>query len=327
MIIRRICILGGTGFVGRRLANRLTREGYELRVLTRDREKAKEHLILLPKLDLVEADVHDGGRLAGHLEGCDAVINLIGILNERRGADFNKVHVELAGKVVNACREQGIRRLLHMSALNAAPDAPSRYLRTKGEAEDLVHGAADLRVTSYRPAAMFGPGDGLYNRFATLLKLAPVFPLACAGARFAPVFVGDVAEVFARTLKDPDYHGRRLQLCGPETFTLREIVEYTADCLDLKRAILSLPDPLSRAQATMIDLGGFLFRLLGVEKPFSRDNYLSLRLDSTCPGGGDVARTGVAPTPVETVVPQYLGLVNQRSRYAVFRRGPRDRTS
>jgi NADH dehydrogenase len=213
-----------------------------------------------------------------------------------------------------------------MSALNAGTDAPSRYLQTKGEAETRVHAAAGLKVTSFQPAAMFGPGDGLFNRFAGLLKLAPIFPLACPGASFAPVYVGDVAEAFARTLKDPDCFGKRLQLCGPRTLTLQQIVEYTAACLGRKRLIIPLPDALSRAQAALIDLGGFLFHITGTEKPFSRDNYLSLRLDSVCPGGGDLQQLGITPTPIEAVVPQYLGHLTQKDRYAGFRQGSRGRT-
>lgn len=326
MIIRRICVLGGTGFVGRRLANRLAGDGYALRVLTRNREIAKQDLILLPQLDLVEADVHDSARLPDYFQDCDAVINLVGILNERRDSSFRKVHVELAEKVLDACRVRGITRLLHMSALNAGPDAPSRYLQTKGEAEARVHAAAGLKVTSFQPAVMFGPGDGLFSRFAGLLKLSPVFPLGCPGARFAPVYVGDVTEAFARTLKDPDSFGKRLQLCGPRALTLEQIVRYTADCTGRNRLIIPLPDLLSRAQASLIDLGGFLFHLAGSEKPFSRDNYLSLRLDSVCPGGGDLRQLGITPTAIEAVVPQYLGDANQKARYAGFRQGSRHRT-
>ena len=151
--------------------------------------------------------------------GNDAVIHLVGILNEkgRDGRGFRAVHVELPRKVVQACRETGVRRILHMSALHAA-QGPSHYLRTKGEGEDLVHAAAaeGLRVTSFRPSVIFGPRDSFINRFAGLLRFAPFFfPLACPDARFAPVYVGDVARAFALTLEDPRSFGRRYDLCGP----------------------------------------------------------------------------------------------------------------
>ena len=191
MIIKKICILGGTGFVGQTLANRLARDNFELRILTRNRETCKNNLILIPNLELIETNVHDGEQLANQLCGCDAVINLVGILNEwsRNGEDFCTVHVELVKKIINACRKNGIKRLLQMSALNADVEGISHYLRSKGEAEQLVHAADDIRVTSYRPSVIFGQRDSFFNRFAGLLKLFPVFfPLACPKARFFSCF-------------------------------------------------------------------------------------------------------------------------------------------
>lgn len=318
MLIQRICMLGGTGFVGRTLANRLTRDGYQLRILTRDRERNRQKLILLPTTELVETDVHEPARLRQQFEGCDAVINLIGILNERghKGRGFHKVHVELARSVINACRATGVRRLLHMSALNAdAGRGPSFYLKTKGEAEDLVQAAEshDLHVTSFRPSVIFGPDDRFFNRFARLLKLTPlVFPLACPQSRFAPIYVQDVAEAFARALTDPNTHGRRYNLCGPHDYSLQELVEYVAACSGHKRTLLPLNDFLSRLQAKVFDF------VPG--KPFSTDNYLSTRIDSLCPDGGDLRAFGIHPTALETVVPRYLSDKGPRDRYRDFQR-------
>jgi NADH dehydrogenase len=321
MLIRRICILGGTGFVGRTLCNRLTRDGYELRVLTRNRERNRHRLILLPTLDLVEADVHDEAQLSRHFEDCDAVINLVGILNERGrdGRGFQYAHVVLAHKVIQACRERGVKRLLHMSALNAdAARGPSHYLKTKGEAEDLVHAAADdrFKVTSFRPSVIFGRDDGFFNRFAKLLKLTPlVFPLACARARFAPVYVQDVAESFARALANPASYGRRYNLCGPRVYTLQELVEYTARCIGVRRRVIPLNDFLSRLQAAVFDF------VPG--KPFSTDNYLSATVDSVCAGDGDLPALDIPPTALEAVVPQYLRGNSYRARYNLYRREAR----
>lgn len=313
MLIRRVCILGGTGFVGRTVANRLVRDGVRLRILTRDREANRASLILLPDVELVQANVHDAATLARHFTGCDAVINLVGILNERGrdGSGFRLAHVELARKVIGACRQTGVRRLLHMSALNAdARSAPSHYLRSKGEAEDLVH-ATDLRVTSFRPSVIFGAGDAFFNRFAGLLRITPgVFPLACAAARFAPVFVEDVAEAMRRTLADPQAYGHRYRLCGPREYSLRELVEYTARCAGLRRHVVPLPDLLSRLQAAIFDF------VPG--KPFSTDNYLSTRVDSVC-SCNDLPLLGIAPMAVETVVPSFLSARGQSARFAEFR--------
>ena len=197
-----ICILGGTGFVGRQLANRLAHYGYRVLILTRRRERHRR-LIVNPNIVLLEADVHDSANLLRHFEGVEAIINLVGILNEsgKKGTGFRRVHVELPEKIVAAAAASGVTRLLHMSALNAdASEQNSLYLKTKGEGENLVHAAAgqQLVVTSFRPSVIFGAEDRFFNRFATLLKLSrPVFPLACPNSRFAPVYVTDVVEANA----------------------------------------------------------------------------------------------------------------------------------
>lgn len=321
MIIKKICILGGTGFVGETLANRLTKDGYQLLVLTRDREKHRDNLILLPTVDLVEADIHDQEQLNRQLAGCDAVINLVGILNEkgRDGSGFRRAHVELTNKVIRACEVNAIGRLLHMSALNAdAVNGPSHYLRTKGEAEDRVHQAEGIRMTSFQPSVIFGPRDSLFNRFATLLKLSPyIFPLACAEARFAPVFVEDVAEAMARTVHDPESYGCRYTLVGPREYTLRQLVEYAARCRGINRAVIPLSAPLARLQAALFDF------IPG--KPFSTDNYLSATIDSIS-DQNDLPALGIPPTPVEAIVPQYLGRHYQRAYYNDYRRTGRRQT-
>lgn len=310
-----IALLGGTGFIGTQLANRLAGEGHRLRVLSRRRERSK-HLILLPGLDLLEGDPYDPQVLTRLLAGCDALVNLVGILNERGddGSGFRRAHVELTGRAIEAAKAAGVGRYLHMSALHAAPDAPSHYLRTKGEAENLAHAAADerLRVTSFRPSVVFGPGDGFYQRFASLLRLSPVMPLACAQARFAPVYVLDVVEAFCRALHDPATVGLRYELCGPGVFTLEQVVRYTAEVCGLRRLVLPLPRGLSRLQAEVFE------HLPG--KPFSRDNFRSTAIDSLCqgrlPGLGEL---GITPTPVEAVVPQYLGHARLRDNYDLWR--------
>lgn len=309
-------MVGGTGFVGRTLANHLAFERIDVRILTRNREQHKDNLILLPNVDLVQADVHDVDQLKKHFSGCDAVINLVGILNERgrNGSGFRHVHVELTRKIIEACQHVHIKRLLHMSALNAdAQTGTSHYLKTKGEAEDLAHQAmsAGIKVTSFRPSVIFGREDSFFNRFAKLLKLTPfLFPLACARTRFAPVFVGNVATAFVRTLTDPESYGRRYELCGPKSCTLEQLVRYTAECIGTRRKVIPLNDLLSRMQAAVFDF------VPG--KPFSTDNFLSARLDSVCKQDG-MKELGITPVAIEAVVPQYLANQSQRARYNQFR--------
>ena len=316
MIIRKICILGGSGFVGQTLANRLTREGFRIKVLTRRREKHKVNLILLPTLDLVQTDIHNQDQLVENFTDCDAVINLVGILNERgrKGHGFEKVHVELTQKIINACVHTGVRRIIHVSALNAdADNAPSYYLKTKGQAEDMLLAASGqgIKITIFRPSVIFGHNDSFFNRFARLLKLTPVFfPLACPHAKFSPVFVEDVAEVLARSIKDPDSYGKKYDLCGPHVYSLQSLVEYTIKQLGINRKVLALNDILSRLQATVFDF------VPG--KPFSTDNYLSTRIDSICKNNG-FEFFKIIPTALEAVVPQYLSNKFQRARYDLFR--------
>jgi NADH dehydrogenase len=297
----RICLVGGAGFVGRHLVYRLARDGHRLRVLTRRRDRQRD-LLVVPTLELVETNVHYASELMEAFKGCDVVVNLVGILNPGRGehGGFEAVHVDLPRKVTEAARVNGIGRLLHMSAINADPGAPSAYLRSRGEGEAVAHEAAreGMAVTSFRPSVIFGPGDSLFNRFARLLALAPILPLACPDARLAPVYVGDVAEAFVRALDDPKTHGGRYELCGPEVLTLRELVTYAARASGRRRVVLGLPDWASRLEARVMELAP--------GKPFTRDNYLSLQVDGVCRGDGLVA-LGITPTGVRAVVPGYLG--------------------
>lgn len=300
MTTHNICILGGTGFVGRHLAARLANDGHRLKVLTRHRERHRD-LLVLPRLILVEADVHDPRVLAAELQGCEVAINLVGILNERGrdGRGFYHVHAELPRKLVQACRETGVKRLLHMSALGAdAAYGRSHYQRTKGEGENIVHAAHDLQVTSFRPSIIFGPEDAFFNRFARLLKLSPYwFPLACPRARMQPVYVGDVAEAFARSIDRQSTVGKRLELCGPKVYSLEELVEFIAGTLRLRRRIVALGEGLSRLHAKLLDYAP--------GKPFSWDNYLTLQTDNICHNGFP-EELGITPTAVEDIVPRYL---------------------
>ncbi len=311
MNLQRVCILGGTGFVGRHLVYRLAERGYRVRVPTRRRERHRD-LLVLPALELIEADIHDPKTLCRLFADCAAAVNLVGILNEKEhnGRGFYHVHVELAHKIATACHKQNVKRLLHMSALSAdARNGPSFYLRSKGQAEDFLHNTCDLHVTSFRPSVIFGPEDGFFNRFARLLKITPrLFPLACPRARFAPVYVDDVARAIAHALQDRHSFGRRYDLCGPRVYTLKQLVEYTASVIGVRRRVIGLGDFLSALMARIFEY------LPG--KPFSWDNYRSLQTDSVCRSGFPF---GIRPTPLEAVVPGYLTHKTSRSRYASYR--------
>jgi NADH dehydrogenase len=316
MEITTVCVLGGSGFIGRHVCHALAAAGYRIRVATRDRERAKEQLILLPTVDVTPANIHDPAQLAAFVRGADAVINLVGVLHDGRGdRSFHAAHVELARKVVAACRASGIGRLLHMSALASARDAPSRYLRTKGEAEAIVR-ESGLAWTLYRPSVVFGPGDSFLNLFATLLRFSPVVALACPGARFQPVFVEDVAAAFVKGLADLGSFGKSYDLCGPRVYTLRELVEYVGKVTGRRRPVVGLNNALSYCQALAMEL-------LPV-KLMTRDNYYSMKVDNVCGCGFPF---GIAPAALEAVAPSYLGRRTPRARYQEFReRGHRSET-
>lgn len=306
-----ICILGGSGFVGKQIASRLVSRNRRVRILTRNRNNHRD-LLVLPNIELIQADVFDNSQLKKYLNGVDTVINLVGILNEKQhnGDGFRKVHVELPKNLLGICLDLNIRRILHMSALNADANlGTSFYLRTKGEGENTLHTYSTdrLAVTSFRPSVIFGPGDSFLNRFADLLKVMPYFfPLACATARFAPVYVGDVADRFVQALDDKSTYGQRYNVCGPEEYSLKQLVEYTAKTLGLNRRVISLPDFISQLQANVLEwFPG---------KPFSVDNYNTLKLDSVCQHGEHEA------TSLAMVVPSYLGNDNRQTDYDALRR-------
>lgn len=311
-----ICILGGTGFVGQSLAAGLVKQGHSVRLLCRRRERHRD-LLVLPTIEIIKADIHDTKQLDHHFKGIDVVINLVGILNEKRdnGKGFHHAHVALTEKVIAACKANNITRLLHMSALHAdATMGKSYYLKTKGQAEDLVHKASALNVTSFRPSVIFGPRDSFTNRFAQLLKITPlILPLACASSRFAPVYVEDVAQAFISCIDNTQSYGQRYDLCGPRTYTLLDLVHYISDLSGHNRMIISLGRFNSWLQANLLQY------VPG--KPLSRDNYRSLQTDSICKEGHNDLQDqlNIKPTPLESVAPIYLKHYSSRQRFQHYR--------
>lgn len=298
MEIKKVCVLGGSGFVGRHVVSRLCGRGYEVLVPYRNINRAK-HLAVLPTVSLVEADVHDPDVLKGLFQGVDAVINLVGILHEGKRGAFQRAHVELPRNVVEACRAAGVKRLLHMSALGGDPGGLSRYQRSKGEGEALVRAAhgEDLAVTVFRPSVIFGPEDSFLNLFARLLHWAPIFPLGSPNAKFQPVYVGDVAHAYVASLNNPATFGQRYELCGPTVYTLQELVEFVARVKGLKRTVIPLSDEMSSLQAMLLGLMPV--------KMLTHDNYLTLKTDAVC-GCPFPEVFGIQPAALEAEAPLYL---------------------
>jgi uncharacterized protein YbjT (DUF2867 family) len=292
---RTIVVLGGSGFVGRTLVARLLAQGVQVRVPTRSADTRPR---VPAGVDLRIGDVFDAAFLRDTLDGVDAVVNLIGILNERGddGSGFHKVYVELVESIIVAMQANGVRRLLQMSALHAG-DGESHYLQARGEAEARVR-ASTLDWTLFRPSVIAGPGDGLFCRFAQLLRFAPALPIGRADARFQPVWVGDVADAFVCALDDEATIGHSYDLVGTEVMTLAGIVRLTTQTKGWTRFVIPLPDALGRLQA---EIGEHL-----PGKPISRDNWRSLQQDSTSDDNG-LPKLGIVPTDVRAKLPEILG--------------------
>lgn len=313
MSIRRVLLVGGAGFVGSHLAHALSARGIELRIPTRRVERAR-HLALLPTADVVGADVSDPAALDALSRDVDAVVNLVGVLHSPEGVPygpaFAHAHVDIAGSVAEAAKRNGVQRLLHVSALGAASDAPSGYQRSKAAGEAAVRsafGTAGLSIL--RPSVMFGPGDSFLRLFGQLARRFPVLPLAGASARFQPVYVGDAVAVMLRALDDVNAQGQCLTLVGPQVYTLEELVDYAARQVGCPRRIIALPEGLGMLQARLMELAP--------EPVMSRDNLRSMRQDNIAPD--TPLPYGVTATRLEAVAPRYLADVSVRAGYSPIR--------
>ena len=303
-----IVAAGGSGFVGREVVARLASAGHRVIVPARRREAARA-LILLPTVDVVECDVTDNATLARLLRGADAMINLVGILDESGRNTFARVHTGFARDAVAACAGAGVQRYLHISAHDAAADAPSRYLRSKGEAEAIV-AASPLAYTIFRPGVIFGRDDHLTCFFARLARVMPVIALGGADAALKPVWVAAVAACIAASIGNDATLRQRYELCGPVRYTLRSLVAWTLAAAGTPRPILPLPAGLARGVAAVLEhLPG---RLL------TRDNLASLAAATACDAPFPPV-FGLVPAPLEALAPGWLAPDSARSEYDVYR--------
>jgi len=311
MHIKNTVVLGGSGFVGSAIVAKLVSAGYQVTVLTRRLDHAK-HLSLLPGVTLKVCNVFDAQALRSALQGADAVINLLGILHQSGKVSFTQVHEHLPVQLAKLCLDLGIKRLLHMSSLCAATDAPSEYLRSKGQAEVALAGyAPGLAITVFRPSIIFGRADQFINLFAGLIKHLPLVVLVKPNAKFQPVWVEDVAACFVASLNEPASFGLSYNLVGPKVYTFRALLKAIMQTLGVHKPILGLNDALSYVQA-------FLMECLPI-KLMSRDNIRSMQVDSV----SDKAFPewlDLRPSALETIVPQYLIDQTPRGAYDRFRR-------
>lgn len=312
MEIERVCLIGGTGFVGRAVANQLSARGMRVRVLTR-RDQSAAALKTLPTIEVMTGTPHDDATLLAALEDMDAVVNCVGILAERgRGQTFQWAHVELPRRIAEACHKRGAQHLVHVSALGAATNGPSAYQRSKGAGEEaLKQSAGILPWTIFRPSLIFGEGDRSLNMFAGLARMFPVIPLGRTQARFQPVWVDDVARAICASLGDMRTYGQTYELCGPRAYSLQELVEYAASVVGRKPRIVALGDALANLQAAVFE------HLPG--KVLTRDNLRSMSIDNVC-GCPFPTLFGFKPAALEATMPIYAtGAGTSRARYNRFR--------
>ena len=307
-LMKKILVLGGSGFVGRHVCEKLNQQQIHVTVLTRRRVNA-QHLQMLPLVDVIEVADLGAASLAAQLPGHDAVVNLIAILHGSEAA-FEKAHVGFPTALVSACEASAVKRIVHISALGAAADSPAMYQRSKSRGEAVLR-ESGLDVTLLRPSVIFGAEDKFLNTFASLQQLFPVIPLASAQARFQPVWVEDVATAVVECLIDRSTIGKIFEACGPDVFTLKQLVELAGQYAGVNdgrgRTVFGLPAPLARIQARLMELAPG-------EPVMSRDNLDAMKIDNVASGqfpGLDALE--ITPSALSAIAPSYLGAKGLRS--------------
>ena len=306
--MKKILVLGGTGFVGRHVCEKLAQLQIHVTVATRRRESAR-HLQILPLVDVVEISSLDSAHLTPLLQGHDAVVSLIAILHGTEQA-FEKTHVQIPKQLVEACKASGVKRVVHISALGASADSASMYQRSKARGEAVLLNAG-LDVTLLRPSVIFGAEDKFLNTFAQLQQMLPVIPLASSQARFQPVWVEDVASAVVHCLLDTSTIGKTFEACGPDVFTLQQLVELAGRYAGVNegkgRPVIGMPAPLARLQARLMELAPG-------EPMMSRDNLDAMKTDNVASGHAPgLQALGITPAALAAIAPSYLGAKGLRS--------------
>jgi NADH dehydrogenase len=292
-------VFGGSGFIGRYVVQLLAQQDYVVRVAVRDPAGARflQTQGRVGQIVPLAASVTDQAAIARAVEGAEVVVNLVGILFERRAGDFRRLQGEAPGAVAAAAKAAGVQHFVHLSAIGADATSPSLYARSKAEGEAGVR-AAFPEATILRPSVVFGPEDQFFNRFAGMAML-PVMPVVAGDTRFQPVYVGDVAAAVAAAIANPAARGKTFELGGPRVMTMREVLRFILDTTGRRRPMVDMPMGLMRVQA------GLLQRL--PKPPLTQDQLLLLARDNVVGQGvPSFSDLGIAPKSVEAVVPGYL---------------------
>ena len=308
MTKRLVTIFGGAGFIGRHLVRELAQQGWRIRVVSRTPHLCGHMQPLgdVGQIVVQAVDTHDDAALTSMLSGSDAVVNLVGILHETSRNTFDDIHGALPGRIAQAAKAAEVGRLVHVSAIGADTGSSSAYARSKAAGETAVQEACQQAVI-IRPSIVIGPEDDFFNRFASMARISPALPLIGGGkTRFQPIYVGDVAKAITAGLDNGQALGRIFEIGGPKVYTFEDLLRYLLSVIGRKRFLVDLSWSLAAMPAR-------LFELLP-SPPLTRDQIELLKTDNVV--GDDMptlSDLGLAPTPIEMIVPSYLA----RHRYAV----------
>ena len=316
MAARTVTIFGGSGFIGRYVVRQLAREGWVIRVAVRRPKDAQflKPLGTVGQIVPMATRLQDADSVARAVEGVDAVINLVGILYETGKQSFEAVHVEGAKRIAEAAKAAGVKQLVQISAIGAAPDSPSDYARSKAAGEEAVR-AAFKQAVILRPSIVFGPEDDFFNRFAAMARISPALPLIGGGeTRFQPVYVPDVADAVSAVLNKPEAAGKTYELGGPKVYSFKELMQLLLKAIGRRRLLLPLPFPMARLQASVFELVTLL--PFPVAPPLTRDQVSLLESDNVvAKKAKTLADLGIEPHSVEVILPTYLDRYRPGGRF------------
>jgi NADH dehydrogenase len=304
-----VTVVGGSGFLGRYIVQRLAEAGYRVRVVVRHPERA---LFLKPlgglgQVQLVRGDIGSDAGMARAFDGAAAGVNLVGILDEKAGQKFAAVQAEGAGRAARAAAAAGIGHYVQMSAIGADPASPVPYARTKAEGEAAVR-AAIPSATILRPSLVVGPEDQFLNQFAAMARISPLLPVIAGDSRFQPVYVLDVAAAVLAALQHPDAAGRTFELGGPEVMSFRAILAMINSVTARGRTLVEVPDGIARLLGRIGDILPFM--------PMTSDQFAMLQSDNIVTAGvAGLAELGITPTPMAVFVPAMLERYRPSGRF------------
>ena len=309
-----VTVFGGSGFIGTQVVRQLAKAGWRIRVAVRNPNLGYAMRLHgdVGQIDVIQANVRNEASVQRAVEGATAVVNLVGVLYEQGRQGFQAVHVMGARTVAEAARAAGVTQLVQMSALGADINSPSKYARSKAEAEAAVREAFPGAVI-VRPSLVFGQDDGFFNRFAQMAALSPVLPLIGGGrTRFQPVFVGDVAKAIARLTTDPDAAGETYELGGPADFSFRRLMEIILEETGRRRMLLPLPFGVAGVLGAIGDVAAAV-----LPPPITSDQVELLKTDNVVSGAFlGLTDLGITPTTLESVLPTYLYRYRRGGQYA-----------